>query len=229
MKKATRTAVTFLLVLLLVIPLHSALAAKPVMETAKVSWDVQNNGTYETWTYFTGMKGPVPITHTISDLEIREIVGGRKEISFIYRTENHFTPKDDKQIKAIASKGVKGTIGGAHGFCILDYSSGLNLLEANDLGVECQYEQTDIQQQKYTTSDGKYHITVTELLERHVTVTCPSSYDGLCIGLLGHNTAKLSKNDLAFWEGKVPFTKTNYYFSKKPELNHFLRLSDLNQ
>ena len=199
---------------------------QPSMEKAAVSWDLESDQPFRSVSYFSGYDEPINLQLSINGLTIRELDNGRMEMTFTFQKSiDSFLPTDE-QIKKIVKTARMGQIGGDFGFCVADYTTGLDLEEKNPLGVECTGgEWIYGGEKKHTASDGSW-ISFYENATKTVTVTWPSGYRDLCIGIFGHNTAFNSKNDEAFWKGNVPYYETDYYFKGHPEYMHFMKVNE---
>lgn len=200
---------------------------QPAMEKAGVSWDLESDKSVPSVTYFTGYETPIGLQLSINDVAIRKLDDGRVEMTFTFKKTYEPFELTDVQIWKIVNSAPKGNFGGYFGFCIADYTTGLDLEGKNSLGVECTGGEWIYDgEKKYTASDGAwitpyYNATKTE------TVTWPSDYKDLCIGIFGHNNALYSKNDDAFWKGKIPYHESDYYFKDHPEYMHFMRVNSM--
>ena len=198
---------------------------QPAMEKAVVSWDLKGDEMLNTAFFFTGMDEPLPSQTGINDFTIRKLDDGRMEMTFTYKTIIDFVPTEE-QTKKIGKSARKGKIGGIWGYCIVDYTTGLDLEEKNNLGVECTNNDWIFEDEnKFTASDGSW-IRFNKNHSSTVTVTWPADYKDLCVGIFGCSSAFGGKKNDAFWKGKVPFYETDYYFKDRPEYTHFMRVND---
>jgi hypothetical protein len=199
---------------------------EPSMEQAAVAWDLKNGEMVASRTGISGLKEDVPVTHGITDLEIRDAGDGKTEMAFIYHATVEYRPESDEQIEAIVKGAKNGGIGAEFGYCIVDYTTGMDLEEKNEYEVVCTAEVLNDGQVKHTAGNGAW-IILNENVAIKVTATWPTGYEDFCIGVIGHSTVFADKNDTGFWEGKVPFHKTAYYFKDHPEYTHFVRVREL--
>lgn len=199
---------------------------QPAMEKAAVTWDLEGDKSFLTSTCFAGYGRPLLIIMKINDLAVRELEDGRIEMTFTFESSfKNFNPTD-AQIKNIAKSARNGKIGGSFAWCIVDYSTGLELAKDNIHGVEyTSGEWIHGDKKEFKASDGSW-IRISEKATTTATVTWPSEYKDLCLGVCGCSEAFLSKKEDAFWEGKAPFHETVYYFKDHPEYTHFMRVND---
>ncbi|MBQ1491544.1 MAG: hypothetical protein IIZ39_06260 [Blautia sp.] len=103
---------------------------------------------------------------------------------------------------------------------VVDYDSGLCLLNSNNKGVTVSLQWKNGQSQTYKYGNDKFTIMDTSV---NVTIRYPIAYKGMCIGAGGWSTISPAANDDKFWSGLVPFWQANGKYSKYAKVAHFIR------
>ncbi len=209
-------------------------ATKPHMKSLGLKWDLKKNRTVKFKTSwpgagkggYTGYEG---MTATIKNWKVSKAQKkGYKKATFTLVFNNRFSPTK-KQIR-----GMKDWSGnwndGAFGYiwyAVVDYNTGKSLEVPNDKGVTVKSGKWRFTGGKKYKSDLWSSVHVYKKATVKVTITYPSKYKGLCIGVGGNNvpysTLRYYQNGVLaddygrhdkvdyFWDGKAPFGKTSLY------------------
>lgn len=199
-------------------------AEKPHMKKIGVKFDLKKNkaATFKTSWPGAGFK---KMTATVRNLKITNAKKkGYKKATFTVVMRNKFSPTK-KQIKAMRNwDGDWNITWGNCWVAIVDYATGRQLVDGNKQNVTVRYGKWKFTGDKTYKNKwgGSVHLFKTASVK--VTVTYPSNYKNLCIGVGGDNThhgtygvdqlredpSIPNKVDL-FWVGEAPFGKTELY------------------
>lgn len=210
------------LVLILAFQAVSALAETPDMEAVNVAWDLEVNKPVTCLGKFTGTDADFPLEYSITNMKDTVTADGMRQISFTLTYNAMYSPGKD-EVTAIADANVDGNIGGTFAWTLVDYDTGLNIEDVNSIGLTEQVDEKTYNEKKFNGNGGAY-ISCPARAVYQITITFPKDYDGLCIGVLGQSAAIASDTDMAFWEGKVPFSQTSYYSPDNDQVSHFMRI-----
>ena len=219
MKRFVLAVLALMLAMALAVP---AFAEGAAMEAVNVVWDLEENTPVTCRVRFTGTDEYYPVEYRITGMKDTVAGDGTRKITFIVNFTNKFNPSKD-EVTAIAGANVNGEIGGTMAWTLVDYDTGLNIEEVNRVGLTEDAVEKTYNTRKFYGSNGAY-IEVPVTIVYQVTITCPKDYDGLCIGVLGQVNAVPTQKDMAFWEGKVPFSETSYFSAEDDQLTHFMRV-----
>ncbi|MDE5782443.1 MAG: hypothetical protein K2I03_13360 [Lachnospiraceae bacterium] len=207
-------------------PVQVQAAQKAYMKSVNVKWDLKKNKTITYKTKISGL-GMRKMEAKISKYKIKNSkIKGYKELTFTVK----FTciPKlNGTQVhKCANSKESKkyNTVGGNSCYAIVDYNTGKSLMANNNMDIYVQSSSWVYSPKKYYYDSHGCWVS-TRSYTRSVKVTYPKNYKGLCIGVCGSTAIKDTKNDDAFWNGKVAFGKTSYYDKKDKSVAHFMRVT----
>lgn len=110
------------------------------------------------------------------------------------------------------------SVGGGIYVAVVDRTTGKSLaVKGNKQKVTVRSsEWTFSNPTKMITDEDRCHsLALWKKSKIHVSVTYPSSYKGLCIGVGGYNKKVETKADTQFWQGKTSFKNTSFYKSAK--------------
>ena len=208
---------------LLFLPERVEAATKPHMKTVNAKWDLKNNKMLTFKTRYAGIgmtKQKVKMTgYKVKNSKKK----GYKELSFTLKFTRQWnvTPA---QVHKIVNSGSTN-IGAGHWIAVLDYNTG------KDLEMKNNKQKVTVKSSGFKNSKPKYykdkHGCAISLENATITVkiTYPKKYKGLCIGVGGNTSLGQTKNDIGFWNGKLPFSKTSFYSKKDKSVAHFMRIS----
>ncbi len=127
-------------------------------------------------------------------------------------------------------------LGYTYAAAFVDAKTGKDLEKENDLNVKFTYKEQTGKVNTYKAAlieneatDGENPwVSFPESRRYDVTVVYPAKYDDLCIGIMGANflLGDMSQKDKKFFEGKVPFGKTQFY-TKGKKNSRWVMVSDL--
>lgn len=198
------------------------MAKTPYMESLKgVSWDLKPGRAVVYQTYYEplGIKNQkVKITNYKIVKSKRE---GYKRLTFDIKWYRTYSITSD-EVKTHRYK----ITGGNLYLTVIDYNSGLCLEEKNDKGVKIwPAKGIDFVEPKVFFHDEGWWIIRNATAT--VVVEYPETYKDLCLCVGGTLTIEKTKNDDAFWEGKIPIGKSDSYYSKKNnKICHCIRIKD---
>ena len=216
--KAVKPILALLCVLVLIIGVVPVLAETADMEKANVSWDLVPDKPVTIYTRFVGLEKYIPVEFVITDFEHIKAMKGKNKLSFHITFTNNFVPTDEEiQIAGLHCSGCY------LGYCVNDYTSGLNVEEKNKYDVTVKVSEEVRDKVEYKADDGT-KLSFIKKLVYQLTIEYPESYDGLCIGATGRTEASDWEPESEYWEGKLPFSKTVYYSLTNSDLTHFMRI-----
>ena len=221
MKRFVATVLACIL-LVLVSAMPALAETEAAMEKVNVSWDLEPNVPATCYIKFTGTDADFPVEYKITGWKDTIRKDGMRQITFTLNYSNKFSPTKD-EVETIASANVNGSIGGTFAWALVDYETGLDIEETNDVQLTQKAEKKTDNQKKFN-GKNKTYIKYTVKSVYKITITCPKDYDNLCIGVLGQGVAIGSENDDGFWEGRVPFSETSYYSAENEQFTHFMRI-----
>lgn len=196
------------------------------MKDIKVQWDLKADKEIPISYVYAGVgkkKASVKITNykVVNDKK-----KGYKKLTFTFNYTRKWTPtaKDVHKILNCDEIQQYQTMGGEYYYGIVDYKTGYDLEQHNDLKVKVKagkWKSTGTK--KYTDSDGCW-VSLPKKSSCKVTVTYPKDYDGLCIFVSGSNSLDTyTYEDAAFWNGMYAFNATSLYIDGKKN-SHWMRV-----
>ena len=197
------------------------------MENVNVTWDLEPDVPVACTLKFTGTDADFPVEYKITGWKDTVRKDGMRQISFTLNYTNKFVPTKE-ETETIAMANVGGTVGGTFAWALVDYETGLDIEEKNDVQLVQKVQKKTNSQKKFNGKNKTYIRFVVKAVYK-ITITCPKDYDGLCIGVLGQSVPVQTEADTAFWEGTVPFRETSYYSSENAQLTHFMRVRALSE
>lgn len=208
-------------------------AEKPHMKTLKLKWDLKKNKAVTSKEKIATV-GNKAVKITVKNCKTVKLKNGKKKTTLTIEYKRSYSKLTKKQVSRIQGTDYEGG-GFADGpyYALVDYGTGKSLegnsATAKKLGVKVKASKwTHAKGKKVKISTG-YWISLAPKSTAKVTVTYPSDYKGLCLGVWANN---FLEDDLShssylaherFWDGKKPFGKTTYY--KKGKTNsHWMRI-----
>ncbi len=222
---AKRTAIVLALALLLtsfasVMPVNAASTAD--MKKANVKWDLRNNKTikFKTKWRVLGVK-----QHTVkmTNFKVKDAKKkGYKQCTFTLTYNRKINPSKKQAKKMYNSLEEYGAFGGDFYFAVVDYQTGQNLENDNDMGVTVtsnSWKHTDKKRIYYAKKDYIWYAKKSTV---KVKIVYPADYKGLAIGVGGHPNFKSCDG---FWYLGKSFSKSTGLYSKKDKkYAHFMRV-----
>lgn len=191
-------------------------ASKAYMKKLQVKWDVKNNKSVTTTTFYSGGVGKKNVTAKISKLKVTKAnKEGYKKLTCTLTV--NFPKLTASEVHKIAAKGV---VGADFYYAIVDYDTGYSLETKNKFGVTVKAKNKP-KAKTYRDKHGCW-VTMNDATIK-LTITYPEDYKGVCIGFGGYSTLNEKKADQKFWKGKKPYGTTTYY-TKNKKNNHFMRV-----
>ena len=194
----------------------------PVMEKVNVAWDLQAKKTFTSLGRLAGLDVDCPVEYTVTNLKDTVGKDGMRKISFTLTGAFKYAPKKDEIATIVGAQNADGRIGGAISWTLVDYDTGLDIEEKNDVSLTQDVKVKTDNKKKYSDNQG-YAVTLHTKMVFNITITCPKDYDGLCFGVLGQVTLLKPDEDNAFWSGEAPFTETSFWSPDNDQVSHFMR------
>ena len=223
MKLNRKILILTIMIIMMIGILHCPVMAKtPYMESLKgVSWDLKPGRAvvYQTYVKPFGLKNQkVKITKYSIGKSKRE---GYKRLTITLKWYRTFSLTNE-EIKNY----WRNIEGGGFYYAIVDYNTGLSLMNKNDKGVKTwRSKGFDYIEPKVFFHDEGWWII--RNAEATVIVEYPETNKDLCLcvgGILGTDN---TKNNDTFWEGKIPIGKSDSYYSKRnKKLCHCMRITE---
>lgn len=141
MKRFIVAALAFIL-LVLVSAMPAVAETKAMMEYANVSWDLEPDAPVTCYLKFTGTDADFPVEYKITGWKDTIRKDGMRQISFTLNYANKFVPTKD-EVETIASANVNGSVGGTFAWALVDYETGLDIEETNDVQLTQKAEKKD--------------------------------------------------------------------------------------
>ncbi len=177
-----------------------------------VTWDLKPN---KTVAYYTKVEGAGFIKQKVkmSKVKTKSISGGKVQMDFDVKYTRTIKPSAKNIVKMCkAQNGKSVNISPRCYIAVIDYNTGLSLLNQNSRGVTVSLRWTA--GNRKTFSSKGYSVTLTDA-SVHVTIIRPKSYKRMCICVGGWNITGSKEIENNFWTGKVPFWKVSKYHSTK--------------
>lgn len=190
-------------------------ASKAYMKKLQVKWDVKNNKSITTSTFYNGV-GKKNVTFKISNLKVTKAnKEGYKKLTCTITTDSQKLTASEVHKIAHA-----GNFTAALYYAVVDYDTGYSLETKNKFGVTVKAKDKS-KTKTFRDKDGCW-VSPPDVSCK-LTITYPEDYKGLCIGFGGYSTLNDTKANQKFWKGKKPFGATTYYTKNKTN-NHFMRV-----
>lgn len=223
MKLNRKILILTIMIIMMIGILHCPVMAKtPYMESLKgVSWDLKPGRAVVYQTYFKpfGLKNQkVKITnYKIAKSKLE----GYKRLTFDIKWYITYSITNDE-----VEKHWYEITGGGFYYAVVDYNSGLCLEGKNDKGVKTWAAKgIDFVEPKVFFHDEGWWIIRNATAT--VVVEYPETYKDLCLCVGGYSSVEGTKNDEAFWAGKIPIGKSALIYSKKnKKLCHCRRITE---
>lgn len=195
------------------------------MKDIKVSWDLKADKEIPIKYTYAGV-GKKKASMKITNYKVtNDKKKGYKKLTFTVNFTRKWTPTTKEVHKILNSDETQlyQTIGGEYVYGIVDYKTGYDLEQHNDMDVTVKAGKWKATSKKYTDSDGCW-MNLTKKASCKVTVTYPKDYDGLCIFVGGGNTLEVDAyEDNGFWDGIYAFNTTSLYIEGKKN-THWMRV-----
>lgn len=195
------------------------------MKSLNLKWDLKKNKAVKCTEPFAAI-GKKPLTIKIKNYKVSQTKKkGYKKLTFTVEWKRSWTPTKKQVHKMIKNSywNETGEIGGGYWVAVVDYDTGLSLDQENDKGVTIKTADAKFSNWKKSTDNDGCWVRIAQTCTQKITITYPSSYKDLCIGVGGVNLKDATKSDGAFWDGEQTFGKTSYY--KKGKTNsHWMRV-----
>lgn len=195
------------------------------MKSLNLKWDLKKNKAVAFKTSWPGA-GFQSMTATIKNYKVTKASKkGYKKLTLTVVFNNKFNPSS-KQLKAMSNTvGDWNLTWGTAWLTAVDYTTGKCLEAKNKHGVTVKFGNWKIEGGKKFKNIENGTIQVYKKATCKVTITYPTNYKGLCIGIGGDNDhygsyVEDNYNDSdfipkdkegLFWTGKAPFGKTSLY------------------
>ena len=194
----------------------------PDMEKVNVAWDLQAKKTFTCAGKLAGLDGDFPVEYTMTNLKDTVGKDGMRKITFTMTGTFKYAPKKDEVTTIVNSKDSNNKIGAEIAWTLVDYDTGLDIEEKNDVGLTQDVKVKTDNKKKYSDNKGN-SVTLHTKVVFTITITCPKDYDGLCLGVLGQTSPYQTEADMSFWNGDAPFSGTIYWSPDNDQLSHFMR------
>jgi len=197
------------------------------LKQAGYSFDLKKNKSTSIKYYMRGAKN-VAYNVKVSGFKTQNAGSGMKKTTFTltYSLKN-LTAKQRKAILKSFHKGYSGEdVFGMYSFTLVDYNTGMSLEDPNnEFGVAVKkLKNKTTYTKKYRDSDGLW-FRMPKTWTVKLAVTYPSSYKGMCLGVIGSSASygKLVDDSHKFFAGGKSIYQTKLYKTDRKNA-HFMRI-----